>query len=136
MSDFIIFTLTGKPFGLNFSEIDEIQNAKKGTPLPFSESWHEGMVTIRGDVYTILNLRKKLNLSDQNLTEQDKMILLRRAKIAVIVDQVEDTVSIEDSQLRNNEEQWYRQVFPSAMNKGDTPIPILDVNALLASTKS
>lgn len=136
MSEFIVCSLADKKFALNFLEVEEVMNAKKGTPLPFSEAWHEGMVTIRGDVFTILNLRKKLLLPASSDSSEDKMILLSRAKIALLVDQVEDTASAEDSQLQNNEEEWQRELFPTVMEHRGALIPVIDMDAFLASPGS
>ncbi|WP_068503120.1 chemotaxis protein CheW [Paenibacillus kribbensis] len=136
MSEFIVCSLADKKFALNFLEVEEVMIAKKGTPLPFSEAWHEGMVTIRDSVFTILNLRKKLLLPASNESSEDKMILLSRAKIALVVDQVEDTASAEDSQLQSNEEEWQRELFPTVLEHHGALIPVLDMNALLASTKT
>ncbi|WP_226003038.1 chemotaxis protein CheW [Paenibacillus sp. BJ-4] len=136
MSEFIVCSLADKKFALNFLEVEEVMNAKKGTPLPFSEAWHEGMVTIRDSVFTILNLRKKLLLPASNESSEDKMILLSRAKIALVVDQVEDTASAEDSQLQSNEEEWQRELFPTVLEHHGVLIPVLDMDAFLASTKT
>jgi purine-binding chemotaxis protein CheW len=136
MSEFIVCSLADKAFALNFVEVEEVMNAKKGTPLPFSEAWHEGMVTIRDDVFTILNLRKKLLLPASSESSEDKMILLSRANIALLVDQVEDTASTEDSQLKTNEEEWQRELFPSVLEHRGALVPVLDVDAFLASTKA
>ncbi|KJD47332.1 chemotaxis protein CheW [Paenibacillus terrae] len=136
MSEFIVCRLASKTFALNFVEVEEVMNAKKGTPLPFSESWHEGMVTIRGDVFTILNLRKKLLLPASSESSEDKMILLSRAKIALLVDQVEDTASVEDNQLKSNEEEWQRELFPTVLEHQGALVPVIDMDAFLASTKT
>ncbi|MEC0235551.1 chemotaxis protein CheW [Paenibacillus kribbensis] len=136
MSEFIVCSLADKKFALNFLEVEEVMIAKKGTPLPFSEAWHEGMVTIRDSVFTILNLRKKLLLPASIESSEDKMILLSRAKIALVVDQVEDTASAEDSQLQSNEEEWQRELFPTVLEHHGALIPVLDMDAFLASTKT
>ncbi|WP_179030713.1 chemotaxis protein CheW [Paenibacillus kribbensis] len=136
MSEFIVCSLADKKFALNFLEVEEVMIAKKGTPLPFSEAWHEGMVTIRDNVFTILNLRKKLLLPASIESSEDKMILLSRAKIALVVDQVEDTASAEDSQLQSNEEEWQRELFPTVLEHHGALIPVLDMDAFLASTKT
>ncbi|MGW8959378.1 chemotaxis protein CheW [Paenibacillus sp. NPDC055715] len=136
MSEFIVCSLADKKFALNFLEVEEVMNARKGTPLPFSEAWHEGMVTIRDSVFTILNLRKKLLLPASDESSEDKMILLSRAKIALLVDQVEDTASALDSQLKSNEEGWQRELFPTVLEQQGTLVPVIDMDAFLASTKT
>ncbi len=41
MSEYIVCSLADKRFALNFLEVEEVMNVKKGTPLPFSEAWHK-----------------------------------------------------------------------------------------------
>lgn len=136
MSEFIVCSLADKKFALNFIGSRRSHECQKRNAASFSEAWHEGMVTIRGNVFTILNLRKKLFLPASSDSAEDKMILLSRAKIALLVDQVEDTASAEDSQLQSNEEEWQRELFPTVMEHQGTLIPVIDMDAFLASTKT
>ncbi|MDO3413345.1 chemotaxis protein CheW [Saccharibacillus sp. CPCC 101409] len=134
MSDFILFKLADKTYGIPFGEIDEIQNSKPGTSIPFSADWHEGVVKIREDIYTILSLRKKLNVSYEQQQDTDKFILLRREKVALLVDSLDDTASVPETALSENEETASRRFLPSVFEHGDRLVLVLSVEALLAST--
>lgn len=134
MSDFILFKLADKTYGIPFHEIDEIQNSKPGTSIPFSSNWHEGVVKIRDEIYTIVNLRKKLNVSHDDQRDTDKFILLRREKVALLVDSLDDTASVPETALTDNEEVASRRFLPSVFEHGDRLVLVLNVDTLLATT--
>ncbi|MNW25046.1 Chemotaxis protein CheW [compost metagenome] len=136
MIPFIIFKLQGKDFGIPFQEIEEIQNAKTGTPLPFSQPWHEGMITIRGDLFTLINLSMKLGLSDQKGTAEDKIILLSRYKVALLVNELDDTITAEEDEIAAHEDERLRTIFPTIIEKSGRSVPLLSVDALIASTQA
>lgn len=136
MSDFIIFNVANKPFAVHFSEIDEIQAAVEGTPLPFAEPWHGGVANIRGGLYTIINLRKKFNLFGQAQGSYQKIILLRQAKVALLVDDIENTASIEETDIEHVPDSSEKDIFHQAFRLDNRVIPILHVTLFLASTKT
>lgn len=135
--ELIVFYVAKQPYAISFNEIDEIQTAKKGTPLPFAEDWHEGLITIRGSLYPLVNLRKLLAVSYDGIQDTDKMILLRRARVALLVDELDNTAIIEESDLRENPEVNSRDILPSAFELEDGRIvPIVNVETLLSYTRN
>ncbi|MFB5677760.1 chemotaxis protein CheW [Paenibacillus terreus] len=138
MTPYLMFKLAGKPFAINFQEVEEIQNAKKGTPMPFAQPWHEGMITVRGSLYAVLNVRSMLNLSLLEQPEQDKMILLSRHKVAILAEEFADTLMVEETDIQENdgEQELDAAVFPTLATAGGSMIPLLDVDALLALSKA
>ncbi|GGJ07708.1 chemotaxis protein CheW [Paenibacillus hunanensis] len=135
--ELIVFYVAKQPYAISFSEIEEIQTAKKGTPLPFADEWHEGLITIRGSLYPLVNLRKLLGVSFDGPQESDKMILLSRARVALLVDELDNTAIIDESELRENPEVNSRDILPRAFELSDGRIvPIVNVETLLAYTRT
>ncbi len=137
MIPFILFKLGNDSFAIPFDEIDEIQNGKKGTPLPFSEPWHEGMITIRGELYTVLNIGKKLGLQTNEAIDQGKNILLNRYKAVLLVDELEHTITASEEAISDNEDAdaMMRHMFPTVIANGAESVPVLSVDVFIASTK-
>ncbi|MFB5761847.1 chemotaxis protein CheW [Paenibacillus medicaginis] len=138
MTPYLLFKLAGKPFAISFQEVEEIQNAKKGTPMPFSQPWHEGMITVRGSLHTVLNVRRMLDLSPLEQPEQDKMILLSRHKVAILAEEFADTLMVGEADIQENDgaQKFDPMVFPTLAASGESMIPLLDVDALLALSKA
>ncbi|ANF96802.1 chemotaxis protein CheW [Paenibacillus bovis] len=134
--ELIVFYVAGQPYAINFNEIDEIQPAKKGTPLPFAEDWHEGLITVRGSLYPLVNLRKLLAVSYDSPKETDKMILLRRSRVALLVDELDNTAIIDESDLRENPEVNSRDILPNAFESNGNIVPIVNVEILLSYTRN
>ncbi|MDO7905612.1 chemotaxis protein CheW [Paenibacillus sp. JX-17] len=132
MNQYVIFNLGSTPCAISFSEVEEIMAAKKGTPLPFAEPWHEGVITVRGELYTVMNLTKRFNLSSQS-AEPDKMVLLRREKIALLVDELRDTASVEDNDILDNDDSRLKEFFPHVFVHGPQSVCILETESLLES---
>ncbi|WP_017813242.1 MULTISPECIES: chemotaxis protein CheW [Paenibacillus] len=134
--ELIVFYVASQPYAINFNEIDEIQPAKKGTPLPFAEDWHEGLITVRGSLYPLVNLRKLLAVSYDSPKETDKMILLRRSRVALLVDELDNTAIIDESDLRENPEVNSRDILPNAFESNGNIVPIVNVEILLSYTRN
>ncbi|WP_411346384.1 chemotaxis protein CheW [Paenibacillus sp. WLX1005] len=135
--ELIVFYVANQPYAISFNEIEEIQTSKKGTPLPFAEEWHEGLITIRGSLYPLVNLRKLMAVSYDGPKDTDKMILLSRARVALLVDELDNTAIVDESDLRENPEVNSRDILPNAFETdGGKIVPIVNVETLLAYTRS
>ncbi|MEK4058294.1 MULTISPECIES: chemotaxis protein CheW [Paenibacillus] len=134
MDQIIVFKLGNEDFGLDINTIGEIQDSKKSTPLLFAEPWHEGFATIYGELYTVINLRIKLNISRQERREQDKFIILHTHKLAFVVDSVEDIASAADSVVHEPPDNPNKQVIECRYESKNRMISVLNVQALIDST--
>lgn len=123
--------------GLEISAIREVSRVGPITPVPSAPATVRGVINLRGDVVTVLDLRVILRLSPVVLTPASRLLIVSAHDelIGMLVDGVEDVVAVaEDNRedLPANagliDSQFFRCVY-----KLDTELLVLlDILAVLA----
>jgi purine-binding chemotaxis protein CheW len=100
----LIFKLNNEEFGVNISQIDSIIPPKDIVKVPNTPDYIEGLLSLRGKVYTIFNLRKKFNLPIIENNENTKIVIVNVNSMVVgfIVDEVKEIIKIEDESINEN----------------------------------
>lgn len=88
--DVIIFKTEEQLFAIQTSKIVEVLNQVEISALPKSAAYIEGVVNLRGEIVTILNLNKIFGLKDANPNVQSPIIIVEFAdyKFGLMVDSV------------------------------------------------
>lgn len=86
----VMFQIGTGLFGINVLKVREIINAMEVTPIPNSHPYVEGIIRLRDEVLSVVNLAKVLNLPPSENPEKDKFIIaeLNQIKIAFRVHHV------------------------------------------------
>ena len=71
------FQLAHEHYGIETCFIREIYPLKELTELPFVPSFVMGIINVRGQVLSIIDLKKFFDLPDQGLTDLNKVIIIR-----------------------------------------------------------
>jgi len=61
----LCFNLADKEYAVDIGSVREVRRVKQVTPIPKALDFIEGVVSLRGRVVPIINLRKKLGLPDR-----------------------------------------------------------------------
>ena len=90
----VTFTLGGKDYSIDIMKVKEISKATKFTFVPNAAPFVTGVYNLRGDIISVIDLRKFFNLPVE--TDTDNMIILRLEGhvIAVVVDIIDKVVGI------------------------------------------
>ncbi|TGK20127.1 chemotaxis protein CheW [Leptospira fluminis] len=133
---FLSFLLGSEIYGVPLGECKEVDHNKKILKVPCSPAHVEGIVNLRGDVVTILNLRSLFGRMQNR--EEDKYSIIRlkgkKESFAIMADEVSDIIEVEEknfepcpSHIDEREGRFIRNV---ALFKGETLI-ILNHEELL-----
>lgn len=137
-SQFVIFNVENEEFGVGITQVKEIIRPVKVVSMPDTPEYIEGVINLRGEVYPILNLRKKFKFPDRPFDDGTKIIIMNieDVKVGFIVDKVNEIVWIPDEDI----EQTPRLItdinhrYISGVGKvGERMIIILDLNFILAA---
>ena len=101
----VTFTLAGKDYGIDIMKVKEISRATKFTFVPNAAPFVAGVYNLRGDIISVIDLRKFFNLpladtesraEDADDQDADDMIilLLDNHVLAVVVDTIDKVVGI------------------------------------------
>jgi len=115
----VVFTLEKEQFAVDLFDIKEVVEYTTITKLPNVASYIRGIMDLRGEITTIIDLRHRLSLKESSgeLMENSRIIVLdstvTKAKTGILVDDVTSVSTFENSQV---------DYTSGAMNAEDTAI--------------
>nr|WP_319377000.1 chemotaxis protein CheW [uncultured Methanoregula sp.] len=101
----VVFALGSEQFAINLFDVREVVEYTTITKLPNVPSYIKGIIDLRGEITTIVDLRYRLNLPEAGLENQDnsRIIVLdstvTRVKTGILVDDVTTVATFEESQV-------------------------------------
>jgi purine-binding chemotaxis protein CheW len=98
------FELAGEFYALDITLVREIVEMIPITPVPRAPSHISGIINLRGEITTILNLGTLLGLPEKEITEKQKIIVLvpeaaGGTNVGVIVDDVHSVNQIPENEI-------------------------------------
>ena len=98
------FEIGQEQFGVNILSVQEIIRSAPVTNVPNSPMFVEGVINLRGDIVPVIDLRKRLNLfqDEENVVELKNWILILNIGdrvIGFIVDSVTEVLKIEEESI-------------------------------------
>lgn len=120
----IEFKLNNENYFLHIQYIKEICPVKNCAPLPCVPSYIFGIQSIRGQIYSILNLRSLFEMSDVQITEKSRTILLENEDMAfgILTDEVvkvgilfKDQLMTEISSLNGYRKKYFMGITSEGM---------------------
>lgn len=93
-------------FCLPVLQVREIQNYERSTPIPGSPSWLKGVLNLRGDILSVVDISSFLGLPAVRVDRKTKMVVVEgeRYSTAILVDAVLDVLAILPREIRPMEE--------------------------------
>ena len=90
----ITFQLGEEIYGVEVKGVREILRINNILPVPGAPDYVLGITNIRGNVVTVVDGRKRINLQSIEYTECSRMIVLESDDdvVAIVVDNVEDII--------------------------------------------
>ena len=90
LTDVVEFQLARETYAVESACVREVQPLKRLTPLPGTPPFIMGVVNIRGQLITVLDLRKLFELPDKGISDFDKLIILHSAgtELGILADAV------------------------------------------------
>ena len=73
----VAFTLSGETYCFETSLIGEIFNLKELTPVPCTPAFVAGVVNLRGEIVTVVDMTKFLGLPSRGIVDMHQIITLR-----------------------------------------------------------
>ena len=96
----IVFNLGNERYGVDISQVREIIKPTQITRIPNAPDFVEGVINLRGQITTIINLRKRFGLEPKPIDNNTRIIVVEynNAVIGMMVDTVNEVkyLSTED----------------------------------------
>ena len=90
--DIIEFNLAAETYGIESAFVREVYPLKNFTPLPGTPPFVLGIVNVRGQILSVIDLKKFFNLPGKGLGQLNKVIIIRndRMEFGILADAVLD----------------------------------------------
>ncbi len=100
LNKYICFNLGVEKYAIPLLTVKEVIRVPEITAVPQTAPYFLGIMNLRGQVISIMDLRKKLNLKESNSVETTVMILnFGKNQLGVMVDCVNYVVSLSDNDI-------------------------------------
>lgn len=139
-SELILFNIGSLYCGINVLEVQEIKKITSISRVYGAAPFIRGVINLRGQIVTIFDVRSRFHLPEIPLGGEQRGMIIpwRGEQIGILVDQVEDIISIEPARITTvppNMDEQYASFFKNVYRLEDKVIAILDVDTLLETSK-
>ena len=96
---FCTFFVDGLFFGVEVHKVQEVIRYQGMTGVPLAPAVVGGLINLRGQIVTAIDLRKRLAMSERQGGEQPMNVVVRTADgaVSLLVDEIGDVVEVDES---------------------------------------
>lgn len=128
---FCTFYLAGQYFGLDVMKVQEIIRAQVMTPVPLAHPVVRGLINLRGQIVTAIDLRRRLDLPDRAEGQQPVNVVVETddGAVSLLVDEIGDVLDVSDREYERPPETLKgtaRELIVGTYKLGDRLLLILD----------
>ena len=135
--DVLEFRLAEETYGIESSFVREVYPLKDFTPLPCTPPFVLGITSVRGQVFSIIDLHTFFGLQDRSDTDPSLVIIVQSGdmQVAILVDSILDVRSLPLSDLQPALPALVSGCAPYMRGVTSDRVTLLDTGKLLADPK-
>ena len=102
MYQYCTFVLDGHLFGVDVASVQEVLKQQDLTPVPLASREVAGLINLRGQIVTTLDLRSRLGLPERSAGSPSVSVVVRAADggpVSLVVDRIGDVLHVDGSTL-------------------------------------
>ena len=98
---YLAFHLADEEYALDIEQISEIIKAREITEIPRSPAFVLGIISLRGVVVPVFDLRCRLNLGTAEITVESRIVVCRSgdATVGLLVDKINQVVHLDNDEV-------------------------------------
>jgi len=140
LKQLIVFKSGNEEFGIAIDDVREIIKASTVTPIPNSPAFVKGLISVRGEIVTVIDIKSRFSLLDKSETESKHIVVTKQDDnlFGIIVDEVIEVLRIKSidinpppSLIEEIKEDYVRGV----VTYNGRLIIILDLNRVLSQAE-
>jgi purine-binding chemotaxis protein CheW len=134
----LTFSLDNVFYGVDVNQVREVKNFEGAIPVPYAPHYVKGVTNLRGEVIPVIDLRKRIGLSDKKEKEDTSIMMIVQGKhpIGVTVDSVIEVLTLQKEDIEASPESLISDhsdgVIGIAKHNKDL-IVLLDIIKILAN---
>lgn len=128
----LVFSLGKERYALELSKLKEVLPFTDYTPVPTSDKIICGVINVRGELHSVLDLSRLMELAPPEAGENAYVIILKENGIGLKVNQLDQIFSYKDNEtteIQNSGDNASARFSQSILNEG---IIMLDENKILS----
>ena len=129
---YIVVMVGNEQYGIDISYIDNIVRMQKITRVPKIQHYFKGIINLRGEIVSVMSIRRKMDLEDDVFTNASRIIIIKleeKGAIGIIVDEVKEVVNLSEDEIERTST---RGKFINGIGKhGNALISLLEINAVV-----
>jgi purine-binding chemotaxis protein CheW len=136
---FCTFYLGTEYFGLDVLKVQEIIRYQEMTPVPLAHPVVRGLINLRGQIVTAIDLRRRLDLPDRAAGTLPVNVVVQTddGAVSLLVDEIGDVLEVSDRQFERPPETLRglaRDLIRGAYKLPDRLLLILDTDRTVSLT--
>ncbi len=110
---YISFNLNNDYYCIALDYVKEVLKDTIVTPVPGTPDYIEGIMNLRGDYITVINLKKFLSLPESNISDKKPVIIIKcnELKLALLIDKINELFEYQESFQQESSESYYLNEF-------------------------
>lgn len=110
---YISFNLNNDFYCIALDYVKEVLKDSTITNVPGTPDFIEGIMNLRGDYITVINLKKFLSLPEENITDKKPVIIIKcnELKLALLIDKINELFDYQQSLQDEMSESYYSTEF-------------------------
>lgn len=135
-NQYVSFLVDGQLLGIPVNAVQEVLNPQTIAPVPLARADISGLLNLRGQIVTAVNLRRRLGLSDlsQDARSMNVVVQHQGESYSLLVDEVGDVINVSGDILQppppTLDAHW-KSVTSGVFRLEERLFVILNVGALL-----
>lgn len=130
---FCTFYLEDLFFGIDVLKVQEVLRFQEMTQVPQAPQVVRGLINLRGQIVTAIDLRRRLQMPDSSLGEETMNVIVkdREAAVSLLVDRIGEVLEVEDDcfdRPPHNLDPLVRQLLDGVYKLEDGLLLILDTD--------
>jgi purine-binding chemotaxis protein CheW len=135
--EFVTFYIGNLLIGVDIQHVEEINRQVDVTPVPQAPPQVRGVINLRGEVVTVVDLRKALDMDQTEINQNSRTVVVNSGneEIGLLVDRIADVVLARTDQIDTppaNVSGVDGHFFKGIYKLDKTLLIILDVDAAIA----
>lgn len=126
----IVFTLDDKYYAIGTDKVEEISKNLAFTIVPNSPDWVEGLINLRGNVVTLVNLSKLLHQEEDMCYNNIIIIHNEEEKVGLMVKDVMEVMDIQSDEFQKVSNKEANGIL-GIVRRDERIINIVDIDQLL-----
>ncbi|MCY6353953.1 chemotaxis protein CheW [Clostridium sp. ZS2-4] len=130
----VVFRLGDEQFAVETSKVQGINDIMEITRVPKAPDYIKGLINLRGNVISLLDINLLLNINKKESIEQNNIIILNMEDehVGITVDDVDEVLEIEEELVEKVDDQ--RKLYiKGVINFKDRVVTLIDIDKLFAN---